>query len=184
MAKKERVGREQYPAWYQQWTAMARRCGNKKNRDYPNYGAKGIKVCKEWTPEEDKGYLNYVNWILTQPNHAKLASGWVVSRIDMTGDYSPENCDICTRQTSSQRRLFVRITAETVAEVRRLVRKDPTITLKTLVDQYGFGTEACWSRALSGKIWTNANEEAPLDKRELMRLHKSQPRDQHELAPV
>lgn len=187
MAKKERKGREQYPQWYQQWTAMYRRCYNKKNRDYPNYGAKGIKVCREWSPQEENGYLNYVDWILAQPNHKKLETGWVISRVNTSKDYSPTNCDIVTRQVSSQRRHTVLFTARRVIRARRLVKADPKITLKSLVALYGFGTEACWSRALSGVQWDNVDRiEAPLDLRELRRLQKTpEPiRDQDELACV
>lgn len=187
MAKKERKGREQYPQWYQQWTAMYRRCYNKKNKDYPNYGAKGITVCREWTPQEEKGYLNYVDWILSQPNHVMLEKGWVISRINTIKEYSPLNCDIVTRQVSTQRRQTVKFTARRVIRARRLVKSDISITLKSLIARFGFGTEAAWSRALTGVQWGNVNHiEAPLVIRELRRLQKTtEPiRDQNELACV
>lgn len=189
MAKKERKGREQFPQWYQQWTAMYRRCYNKKNKDYPKFGAKGITVCREWTPQEENGYLNYVNWILSQPNHAMLEKGWVVSRIDVTKEYSPLNCDIVTRQVSTQRRRNVKFTARHVIRARRLVKADPTITLLALSVRFGYGTEAAWSRALSGVQWDNVDRiEAPLDTHavwEMRRQHKPEPiRDQNELACV
>jgi hypothetical protein len=187
MAKKERKGREQFPQWYQQWTAMYRRCYNKKNKDYPKFGAKGITVCREWSPQEEDGYLNYVNWILSQPNHALLEKGWVVSRIDTAKEYSPLNCDIVTRQVSTQRRQSVKFTARHVIRARRLVKRDLSITLKSLAARFGFGTEAAWSRALTGVQWNNVDcIEAPLDIRELRRLEKTtEPTiDQHELACV
>ena len=33
---------------YHSWIAMNARCNNKKHKDYPRYGAKGITVCQEW----------------------------------------------------------------------------------------------------------------------------------------
>jgi hypothetical protein len=161
MAKQERAGREQYPEYYTAWLAMNRRCYNEKHRDYKDYGAKGVKVCPQWHIDNEKGYLNYVNWIIEQPNHERLLKGWVVSRVKTNGDYTPENCDIVTRQESTQRRRTTSFRPELVVEARRLVRQDPSITLKILCDRYGFGTEACWSRMLSGKGWDNIDAIEP-----------------------
>lgn len=33
---------------YRTWSGMRSRCFYKKNKDYKNYGAKGITVCKRW----------------------------------------------------------------------------------------------------------------------------------------
>lgn len=159
----------QYPEYYPAWLAMNRRCHNRRNREYEHYGALGVTVCDAWHFGNDKGYLNYVNWLLTQPNCEKLQKGWVVARrVIVGGSYTPENCEIVTRQTSSQRRRTSKFTNELVVEARRLVRQDPSITLKTLRDKYGFGTEACWSRMLSSVNWDNVNAiEPPINIRAL-----------------
>lgn len=176
---KERQGRQEYPEYYPAWLAMNRRCNNTKNREYKDYGGKGVKVCEAWHFLNDSGYLNYVNWIMTQPDWKKLKLGSVVARKEIEGDYAPENCEIVTRQVSSQRRSTADFSSELVVEVRRYVRKNPATTLKELRDLYGFGTEASWSRMLSGRGWDNINAiEPPVDLRACRREQKTTQTDQ------
>jgi len=33
---------------YRVWSAMKQRCGNPRNKDWKNYGGRGIKVCPRW----------------------------------------------------------------------------------------------------------------------------------------
>lgn len=176
---KEREGRQEYPEYYPAWLAMNRRCNNTKNREYPEYGGKGVKVCEAWHFLNDQGYLNYVNWIMEQPDRAKLKNGSVVARKKMEGDYTPENCEIVSRQVSSQRRRTSNFTPELVVAARRYVRKNPLTTLKDLCDRYGFGTEANWSRMLAGVGWDNINAlEPPVNLRQLRRDQNNEQQDQ------
>lgn len=46
-------GLARQPAEYQIWAAMKQRCGNPANKDYPDYGARGITVCKRWLKYEN-----------------------------------------------------------------------------------------------------------------------------------
>lgn len=43
---------------YENWANMKNRCYNKKNKDYYNYGGRGIVVCDEWLSNSD----NFINW--------------------------------------------------------------------------------------------------------------------------
>ena len=36
------------PSWYSSWIGMKQRCYNKTNKEYKNYGAKGVIVCNRW----------------------------------------------------------------------------------------------------------------------------------------
>lgn len=36
------------PRLYGVWLALRNRCNNPRNKDYPRYGGRGIKVCKRW----------------------------------------------------------------------------------------------------------------------------------------
>lgn len=51
------------PKLYACWNDMMRRCYEVKNKGYLYYGAKGVRVCKEW-----HNYQNFLNWA--------LANGW------------------------------------------------------------------------------------------------------------
>ncbi len=70
--------------FYLTWYAMRDRCFNVNNKQYKNYGGRGIKVCEEWLDVR-----NFVAWCeSTHPN----ISGVSLDRIDNDKGYSPENC--------------------------------------------------------------------------------------------
>lgn len=76
---------------YKVYYGMKARCYNKNNNDFKKYGGKGIKICKEWMG--DNGFINFYNWSLkngyNELNNGKECS---IDRIDVNGNYCPENC--------------------------------------------------------------------------------------------
>lgn len=65
------------------WRAMIRRCTDKNNYQYKDYGARGITVCPEWLASYEK----YIEDIGPQPG-----PGYSIDRIDNSKGYSKENC--------------------------------------------------------------------------------------------
>lgn len=69
---------------------MKDRCYNPRDKEYPSYGGRGIKICDEWMIEENyQGLRNFINWAYNESNYE---IGLTIERIDVDGDYCPENC--------------------------------------------------------------------------------------------
>lgn len=60
------------------------RCFNQKNHAYDNYGGRGIKMCDLWLDD----FLEFKNW----SDKNGYMEGLSIDRIDVNGDYEPDNC--------------------------------------------------------------------------------------------
>lgn len=80
---------------YQVWHTMKRRCTQEKRKDYKHYGGRGITVCDIWLSFE-----NFYEWAI---RHG-YSEGLELDRIDVNGNYCPENCRFVTRIENIQNR--------------------------------------------------------------------------------
>lgn len=80
---------------YDVWISIKQRCNNPNDSSYGNYGGRGIRVCDEWL----NSYLSFREWAYENgysPEDSFHNS--TVDRIDVNGNYCPENCRIIPRK--------------------------------------------------------------------------------------
>lgn len=69
---------------YYVWKNMRNRCSNPNVESYKYYGARGIGVCDEWK----KSFSSFYEWAC----NAGYREGLSIDRINVDGNYEPENC--------------------------------------------------------------------------------------------
>ena len=77
---------------YYIWIHMKYRCYNSKDKDYRNYGGRGIQVCERW--------LDIKNFI--EDMFPSWEEGLSLDRIDVNGNYEPNNCRWTTQNVQAQ----------------------------------------------------------------------------------
>lgn len=85
---------------YYIWDNMIQRCTNEKNKYYHNYGGRGIKVCDRWRDSFEVFY-NDVSESYYQHLEKYGESNTTINRIDVNGDYEPNNVNWATRKIQS-----------------------------------------------------------------------------------
>lgn len=91
---------------YRIWKAMRSRCLNVNHKNYKQYGGRGINICDEWL--DDDGFQNFYEWSM---KHG-YADNLTIDRIDVNGDYTPNNCRWITQHEQTRnKRNTINITA-------------------------------------------------------------------------
>ena len=82
---------------YSIWSTMIKRCVNKNNKSFPDYGGRGIIVCDRWVNDFSAFY---------EDMGKRPTSKHSIDRIEVNGNYEPENCKWSTKteQANNTRR--------------------------------------------------------------------------------
>lgn len=74
---------------YSVWVHMKRRCYDKNDVNFRHYGARGIKMCDKWRND----FSAFQAWALSNGFDESLKwSDCTIDRIDVNGNYEPNNC--------------------------------------------------------------------------------------------
>ncbi len=116
---------------------MRRRCYNPKDTHYYCYGAKGIRVCRQWM----KSFEKFYEWAMA----AGWAEGLTVDRKNNDKNYSPSNCRIAT-QSAQQRNKTTNVTVTAFGESKIMIEwsEDPRcqVVYKTFCRRINAGWNA------------------------------------------
>ena len=136
---------QRYTRLYGIWVGMRRRCHDENHPTYRNYGAQGIKVCVEW-----EKYENFYKWAMAHGYSDDLS----IDRIDVRGNYCPENCRwTSAKQQANNRRStrYVTVFSETLPLTLAVEKYGNGLCRDTVlkrIDEYGYTPEKALTHPL------------------------------------
>lgn len=128
--KHQTHGRSKTPL-YAIWRTMRARCENVGNRQYPDYGGRGITVCERW--------LIFENF---RTDMGEPPPGMTIDRKDNNGNYEPNNCRWATQQEQARNKRNNRL----------ITFQDETLTAQAWSERSGRSVSTILRRIKAG--WT------------------------------
>lgn len=106
---------------YRVWSSMKDRCFRENANQYRDYGGRGITVCNEWRND----FQTFYDWAISNG----YKEGLTIERIDVNGNYCPENCTWIPRKHQSKNRrnchyIFYKGETKTLSEWSRILHID------------------------------------------------------------
>lgn len=115
---------------YSAWTNMKQRCRNPASPTWEHYGGRGIRVAPRWDSF----------WLFFHDVGRRPGSEWSLDRIDVNGDYEPENVRWASKSQQSRNR----------RNNNRLTFKGQTKCIQDWADELGISPSTIRGRLGSG----------------------------------
>lgn len=130
-----------HPQLAQTYKHMMSRCYKEKNKDFYNYGARGITVCDEWQQDRNR----FCEWALVNgfENNKKLS----IDRIDNDKGYSPDNCRWANAAIQGRNTRRNVLTLKLANEIR-----GSNMKLTQLAKKYKVSLSTIWL-VINNRIW-------------------------------
>lgn len=109
---------------------MHQRCANPQDHSFKHYGGRGIRVCDRW--QSFDAFLE---------DMGRPAAHESLDRIDVNGDYAPENCRWATP----------RVQANNKTNNRTITLGDKSLTVSQWADLLGLTYGCLWRRLRSSE---------------------------------
>jgi len=132
---------------------MRRRCLDPLDKDWPNYGARGVTVCESWR----RSFSAF--WADMGPSYQ---DNLTLGRVDNDGPYSPDNCrwETVHQQANNRRTNTLVATSKgsmTLSQAARAFGLKP-VTLLARIRRYGWTLERALNTPPSTTSSTVAHE--------------------------
>ena len=122
------------------YQGMIQRCYNPNNKNFKDYGGKGIGICEDWLNNPK----SFEDWAISHGYENDLT----IDRIDSNKNYCPDNCQWITLEENSRRANanFIEVDGKTLSgtqwaetldfgknTINKLIRKYPLNKVKELI---------------------------------------------------
>lgn len=124
---------------HQTWLSMKDRCYCSNDKEYKNYGGRGIKVCDEWLGEH--GFEHFYEWAMKNGyDPSKKPGEQSIDRINVNGNYEPSNCRWADRHTQSNNK----------QDTLWVTYNGDTLSLRDMCAKYSVNYNTAYSRLKKG----------------------------------
>lgn len=133
------------------WRQMKGRCLNPKNLGYRHYGGRGIRVCERWV----ESFENFYQDLGPAPT-----KDHTLERVDVNGDYCPENCIWLHKSLQARNKRTNVLTEEKVKLIKTIVDLGCTSTdVLKIFNDLGFTIKYnAINDVVAGRCWADVSK--------------------------